>query len=365
MPKQDFYEIVLIGTSPIAIIEAYFYHMEGKSVLMIDDQDAIGGAWKSLKNPYFEDVENAIHYFLPDIQGRNFLSACLGVNIIEVQNKYRVFKFPLFGYVKLKYHSHFSRFVSEFATACTTRAAIKYFLKSILRSFDRIKIESFFIAGGSPELIERVTQLKKSAGFEALLNARISEIKINSGGLSQLFYEFDGRRCELNFDFLVVSHGSKIANVRVDDRHISLVQKMHPRPAMHIFFEDERDEIKGEWIFYNHKLFKYVHNVTKYAKPKSSKYNNLKVFVFALKHDVTYYEGIEVDIFKELVEAKILTKQSKLIHYIWSDIFLPALDDNDLELLSCESDGRIRFLKTEDFVRGIGLRHKDWERYFN
>jgi hypothetical protein len=60
-----------------------------------------------------------------------------------------------------------------------------------------------------------------------------------------------------------------------------------------------------------------------------------------------------------------LTKKSKLIHYIWSDIFLPALDDNDLEMLSIESKGRIKFLKTENFVRGIGLRHKDWEKYFN
>ena len=365
MPEKDIYEIILIGTSPIAIMEAYFYSKEGKSVLMIDDHSEIGGAWKCLDNPYFEDVENAIHYFLPDEEGRKFLSERLGLKIIEVENKYRVFKFPLFGYFKLKYHNHFSRFISELVTTISGKASTKDFFNTILRAFDKSKIESFFIAGGSPELIEKVKQLKESAVLETQLSAKIKDIQINSSGESQLLYEFEGVNFRLNFNSLIVSHGSKIANVKVDGKIIELVQKINPRPAIHIFFEDERNEIKGEWIFYAHKLFKYVHNITKYAKPKSTKYNNLKVFVFALKHNVTYYKGLESDIFKELVEAKILTKKSKLIHHIWSDVFLPALDDNDLEMLSVESNGLIKFLKTENFVRGIGLRHKDWERYFN
>jgi len=365
MPDKDIYEVVLIGTSPIAIMEAYFCSQEGKSVLMIDDDSKIGGAWKCLDNPYFEDVENAIHYFLPDEEGRNFLRERLGLKIIEVQNKYRVLKFPIFGYVKLKYHNHFSRFISDVVTTFSIKASAKIFFNTILRAFDKSKIESFFIAGGSPELIDKVKQLKETARLEALLNAKIIDVQINSGGVSQLLYEFEGKNRTLSFNSLIVSHGSKIVNVKVDEKNIELVQKIHPRPAIHIFFEDERDVINGEWIFYAHKLFKYVHNITKYAKPKSTKYNNLKVFVFALKHDVTYYKGLELDVFKELVEAKILTKKSKLLHYIWSDIFLPPLDDNDLEMLYIESKGRIKFLKTENFVRGIGLRHKDWEKYFN
>ena len=60
------YDYLFIGTSMICVLEAVYQSLCGKSVLMLDRQSQMGGAWASLDIFGLNDVENAIHYFLPD-----------------------------------------------------------------------------------------------------------------------------------------------------------------------------------------------------------------------------------------------------------------------------------------------------------
>ena len=39
------FDAIFIGTSPVMILEALQTSLEGKSVLMIDRRDSLGGAW--------------------------------------------------------------------------------------------------------------------------------------------------------------------------------------------------------------------------------------------------------------------------------------------------------------------------------
>jgi pyruvate/2-oxoglutarate dehydrogenase complex dihydrolipoamide dehydrogenase (E3) component len=46
MPKNH-YDIIIIGTSPIMLIEALFHDAQGKSVAIFDERAHFGGAWYS------------------------------------------------------------------------------------------------------------------------------------------------------------------------------------------------------------------------------------------------------------------------------------------------------------------------------
>lgn len=365
MTQDVVYDLVYIGSSPISVIDAYCFAKQGKSIAMIDDHNDIGGAWRCLENPYLYDVENAIHYFLPDEDGRKFMINQLNLNIVEVKEKFRVFKFPFFGFVKLSYHNIFSKCISELVSSYLNKEPLKEYLKIITETLAFPKIESFFIKGGSPELLNRIFQLKNSVNIDMLLNATIKDIQINTDEVSSLTYHNGVQTTKLNFRTLNISHGSKISGISVNNKRVEVIQKVHPRPSFHLFVEDNTDHIGGEWIFYGHHLFKYVHNITRYTRPKAAQYKDIKVLVFALQPNIACYDGIEGDIHQELIAAGMLTPQSKVIHSIWTDIFLPMLDDDDLEKLSQIACRKITFLKTENFVRGIGLRHKNWEKFFN
>ena len=43
-----FFDIVVIGSSPLGILEAIYYSNKGLNVLIIDNSSKIGGAWKSI-----------------------------------------------------------------------------------------------------------------------------------------------------------------------------------------------------------------------------------------------------------------------------------------------------------------------------
>ena len=62
-------DCIIIGTSPIFIMEAAYQSSLGKSVLMIDNKDRIGGSWASINIFGLHEVENAIHYFLQNPVG--------------------------------------------------------------------------------------------------------------------------------------------------------------------------------------------------------------------------------------------------------------------------------------------------------
>ena len=72
MQSSNFYDVVIIGTSPIFMIEAIYQSNMGKKVLMVDEENSVGGAWKSLNIFNFKDVENAIHYLLPNKKAIKF-----------------------------------------------------------------------------------------------------------------------------------------------------------------------------------------------------------------------------------------------------------------------------------------------------
>jgi hypothetical protein len=64
---------------------------------MIDNHKTFRGGWKTITIDKIEDVENAIHYFLPDDKGIMFLRKNLGLSIQPSAGKFRFFKlFNLF-----------------------------------------------------------------------------------------------------------------------------------------------------------------------------------------------------------------------------------------------------------------------------
>ena len=66
-------------------------HTTGLLVLIIDKGKDIGGAWCSLNLFGLNDVENAIHYFMPDPYAFKFMKNYLSWDVIRSEKKYRIF----------------------------------------------------------------------------------------------------------------------------------------------------------------------------------------------------------------------------------------------------------------------------------
>ena len=127
------FDFVFIGTGAPCLLEAAFWSLKGKSVLMIDQENEIGGAWKSLNIFGYTNVENAVHYFLDNTLGIKFLQNKLNVPIEISSNKYRVFQFPLSVSIKLPFDNKFGKVISCFIGNFPQK--INYIIKSIISNY--------------------------------------------------------------------------------------------------------------------------------------------------------------------------------------------------------------------------------------
>jgi len=104
----DHYDCIFVGTSALSLMEALHQIRQGNRVLMIDDQPQIGGVWVSLELFGLHDVENAIHYFIYDKKGIDFMQSVLRWDVIESPKKFRVFPNRFLGFSKMPYDSTLS-----------------------------------------------------------------------------------------------------------------------------------------------------------------------------------------------------------------------------------------------------------------
>ncbi len=110
--KKKTFDFIIVGTSPLAILQASYYTFRKKKILVIDKNNFIGGAWASIKIFGYTNVENAIHYFLPSNSALKFLKDYLHLKIIVSKKKIRVLKKSFFG----KRYFHYDSIIGKFLT---------------------------------------------------------------------------------------------------------------------------------------------------------------------------------------------------------------------------------------------------------
>ena len=98
----------------IIALEACHQSRLGKTVVMVDKDETFGGAWKTISIDGIDDVENAIHYFLPDKKGIEFMRENLKILGEPSRGKYRYFRFLNLGYFKFVYGSYAGRLLYRF-----------------------------------------------------------------------------------------------------------------------------------------------------------------------------------------------------------------------------------------------------------
>jgi hypothetical protein len=166
--SQNIIDFLAIGTSIIMCLEASYQSDLGKKVLMIDKSSSFGGAWKSIKLAGISNVENAIHYFMPDKIGIKYLIEDLKWPIEVSKKKYRYFNFFNLFYFKFKYSSVIGRLIDKLI-----------YQKKFATFFNVIKEKgerSYYISEGSVGMTNRVKKMLNDRNIDIYLDSEITEI---------------------------------------------------------------------------------------------------------------------------------------------------------------------------------------------
>ena len=356
MKKTD-YDYIFLGTGIISILEAVYQERCGKKVLMIDKDSDIGGAWRPINIFNSKKVENAIHYFLHDDKSFSFMKENLGWNIIETKNKLRLLSiFSNKKYLKFKFNNPIGRFISLMINnnGSLKKNNIKYIFSTINKIRKEHNQKSYYIKEGAKKIYSTAKVLLDKSKVVVLFKTHIKSFNVDrKKKMVELFSENQTFRCKR----LIITHGSRIREIKGNSDLFKIDEKYHPRPAVHLLVKDSLILSVKQWIFTNHNLIKYVHDITDISNNTKKGY---KILVLALHHENKESRLIYKKIFQELIKAKILSKKAELSDWKWTDVHLPTLYDKDLEKIKNNFHPYIDFLKTENFSRGIGIYSKKW-----
>jgi hypothetical protein len=357
------FDCAFVGTSPIAIMEAVHQSRQGKRVVMIDLQPDIGGAWRPLTIFGYCDVENAIHYFLFDAKGIAFLRDCLGLRVVRSERKYRILQRAVLGCTKVAYDSRVGKGMIALTATPDGQPRPWGLAGEIGRAMSEARRPSYFMAGGCPDLIACLRALLASTSITLQLRTSVDEIAIDSTqAVVAIRGNRDGAATEVRARRLFLTHGFKPwGRLEVDGTTVAVVEKIHPRPAMHLLIADPAPSRTLEAIFNEDPLIKYANDITRYARKTSAAAPAAeKIVVLALHPHVARTNGLAEHILGRLQYAGMCGPTARVRGDHWTDVVLPTLDDAELDRLRAGGRGCVETMRTENFARGVGLRADDW-----
>lgn len=359
------YDRVYVGTSMIPVLDAIHHSRMGESVLMIDNQATMGGAWRSLEAFGLHDVENAIHYLLPEREASRFMKDTLGWTIVNSPRKYRVFFLPPVGRIRVTYDSFLGRVLGR---AVETRKSPNLLgvisrLPAALREIrSDARDPSYYVAGGSHEMLGKVERMLASAKVDIAYSTEILRISLDCDTEEVLVHTTVG---VVRAGTCVISHGSRITNLEGHSGKLAIIQKVHPRPAAHMLVHDTSPPLIYEAVFTGDPVIKYAHDITRFTREGPDLIGKVKVIVFALRNHVQESDATYEDIFSRLKWSGMVGPDAVLKDRFWSHVFLPTIDDNDLAAIKAAFRDRVDYLRTENFSAGIGYYAPRWAQSFS
>lgn len=343
------YDAVLIGSGPVFILEALYLSKIGKKVLIIDNNKLIGGSWAPIEFKGIKNIENAVHYLWNEKLSNNFLSKVLNIELNVIKDKYRIFF--LFGFIlKINYDSFISRIIS-----ILFKKNISLFQKIIKCKKAFNKPKSIYFNGGSPYFIKIIYGLIKKEKIEIIKNKTISGIDLKNSQYIKLNISED----IIKTKNLYISNSSRLPIIMGRNDSYKIEENIFFRPSLHILVYDKKSKYL-ECIFENNELIKYAHDITKYSSIDENKTYGKRIFVVALKSDITNSEHVKEEVIKNLINIGMLSKNVKIIYFLWKNFHLPVLSNKDLRFIAKISDNRIITFETETLSTSISQNSKRW-----
>jgi protoporphyrinogen oxidase len=93
------FNLVIVGSSPMSLVEAAFRAEQGKKVCILEASDRIGGAWATIDCLGLKNIEASPHVFMPDQTALNVLKRFLPYDYeeLEVQPRLLIRNSKIFG----------------------------------------------------------------------------------------------------------------------------------------------------------------------------------------------------------------------------------------------------------------------------
>ena len=370
MPDSTSFESIFIGTSPVMMLEAAFQAKTGKRVLMIENSDQVGGAWKTFDMGEIKNVDYGCHIINPIEACYEFLNQYCSIEMEKMEPQpmsvypgakvslpmgtrsvviHRI-KRRMFGLAKCL-------FKAEFRGAYIEILRLKSLFKNyISKLYSNVKPYQYPIHGAA-DMVQKIFQLTENSGVKIHLKEEVLSIHVEANNC----YLKTGEK-KYKTEKLFISSGTTFKELIIDKQQVPIKDVIRLFP--HVFLEiEDKGPAKSEFTYLyvsEHPYVDRVHDVTKHV---SHSQNTRKIMV-ALKPEMDVDDVDEriISEIKKMLEAfSYVSESSRIISQKKYAYSVNYMNETALDYYRKMSNGVIDFVLTTNIAASIGMYADRWK----
>jgi hypothetical protein len=336
--------VVIVGTSPISLIEACFLKkIENKTVLNIDERSVAGGAWTTVKHKGFPEVEAGCHIWSYEKSTYQLIRKLLNIKLTSLAPQ------PTIAYKRWLIPYDYKANVLSAQKIIKGVKNIKTTIQAPDVRFSLVPSNYLYPIRGAADLKKSVYQLIDQNKLELKLDTVIKTVKITKDAVC-LFDQQGKALCES--DELVLTSLSNIASFQFEDGKEVLPMT---RKVAYIHVHFILKGVQGKAFSYirtnGDQVIHRLSDMTSQVHEELNEHEKLFCAgIFAEAYNKMSLEAIETYLLAYLKKYKLIADTTKIIK-IASSVY-PSYYNNVETMKEIErlAEGKIRFLRSTDFV---------------
>lgn len=329
--QSQIYDLLVIGTSPMSLMEAAQQASLGKKVGVVDRETSIGGAWRTEDCLGLEGVETTPHIFVPDRQAYRLLERYMGGDFLPIplEPYLQVVNSVTLGdrKVPIRQSLEYLATVAAFTFLDNRlRRSIKYknFALFLLDKYGAIALQrkarrALYPRNGLSAWFTDVGQKFAEKGIDVHMQTEIRDLSCADGIVTLRC----GQQQELKAHRICINRSTSLEQVVVDGQAIPIENQS--QVTHHFTYIVKTDESRGFVQVIGHKLLHLINDVSDYAPDLNTRYPGCKLITARIHQaELPPKEQAEA-VFKELQAIGYLNAADESLHWHHRQLRVPRM----------------------------------------
>jgi hypothetical protein len=364
------YSCVIIGSSPICLIEAIYQSKFREKILVVESDNGTGGAWRTITPFNVTDVEIGPHIIYSSFNNRNiykFLSD-LGISLEPVSpGPICILSGRFLGIKKIAIRHYWLIVVSELldnfrekenSLSAEFRRLIVRPVIAILKQLLGFYAPPMYPRKGSAELIAKLASMLDANGVEIQLNTKISSLEIDRTNQTAVLRT--NNSVIVASKVIMTSHASLTGIYENGTLSLELDFQTDEYTLIHLLLKDAQPTTFSYVRFSDNELLVRMSDLTKYARFYAQA-EDLRIFCLHTRRGFrSNHDSLET-IFDFLKRNNYIGANASIVDYRFADRIDTFLTGKTMDAISKRYAPIVEPLRTDDNLSySISANLKRW-----
>jgi len=364
---------VIIGTSPICLIEAIYQSKFREKILVVESDKDIGGAWRTISLFNVADVEIGPHLIYSSCDNRDvyrFLNH-LGISMKPVSpGPVSVLSGRFLGIKKIATRHQWLEVVSELldnssekkkSSSVELRRVIVRPLMAIIKQLLGFYTHPMYPEKGATDIIGKLATMLDANRVEIQLNTKVSSLEIKRTNQTAILHT--NNSVVAAGKVIMTSHANLTGIYENGAPPLDLDFQTDEYTLIHLLVRDARPSTFSYVRFYDNELLVRMSNLTKYAR-FDGQTEDLQILCLHVRQSLRSHNQHLETIFDFLKRSNYIGGDALIVDHHFTDYIDAFLTGATMDAINKKYAPIVESLRTDDNLSyAISANLKRWRGY--